>query len=237
MIPHSPPLTFKWGAVMFKDASVDDGVHTKGEYCMTEEHTNDIAIVAAQKDKIVKEWLKSGLLEGITDVEDRRNMAVMLNNTANWYHGELQKYMNKEVAPILKETYIEELNNILLPLVRKVFGPDISRYGSMMLPAAFDDNFNPILCKVVKVDTELPHISTIPNGFHRHGLEADYVEQLSVLIREFFNKEIKRQEELYNTKVKLYIYMPIMLSTIYNVENLSPSHFTGVTRFAVTEIR
>ena len=84
------------------------------------ESSNQYKVVADDAKKLSSKWSKSGLLEGISDANDRNTLAVLLENQAKQLVTEAS---STGTATIGGGAYAQEAwNGVALPLVRRVFG-------------------------------------------------------------------------------------------------------------------
>ena len=85
------------------------------------ESSNQYKVIADDAKKLAKKWIKSGLLEGITDENDRNTLSMLLENQAKQLVTEASA--TGGAAGTTGAGYnAEGWNGVALPLVRRVFG-------------------------------------------------------------------------------------------------------------------
>ena len=83
------------------------------------EGSNNYKTLQADAQRLAGKWAKSGLLEGISNVNDRNNMAMILENQAKQVVAEASQTGNNAMGT--SSTGAEQWAGVALPLVRKVF--------------------------------------------------------------------------------------------------------------------
>ena len=84
------------------------------------ESSNQYKVIADDAKKLSKKWAKSGLLEGITNENDRNTLSMLLENQAKQLVTEASS--TGTAAPGAGAYSGESWNGVALPLVRRVFG-------------------------------------------------------------------------------------------------------------------
>ena len=84
------------------------------------ESSNQYKVIADDAKKLAKKWSKSGLLEGITNENDRNTLSMLLENQAKQLVTEASS--TGTAAPGAGTYSGESWNGVALPLVRRVFG-------------------------------------------------------------------------------------------------------------------
>jgi hypothetical protein len=84
------------------------------------ESSNQYKVIADDAKKLAKKWSKSGLLEGITNENDRNTLSMLLENQAKQLVTEASSTGTQ--APGAGAYSGESWNGVALPLVRRVFG-------------------------------------------------------------------------------------------------------------------
>jgi hypothetical protein len=85
------------------------------------ESSNQYKVIADDAKKLSKKWIKSGLLEGLTDENDRNTLSMLLENQAKQLVTEASA--TGGAAGTTGAAYSAEgWNGVALPLVRRVFG-------------------------------------------------------------------------------------------------------------------
>ena len=87
------------------------------------EGSNNYKTLQADAQRLAGKWAKSGLLEGISNVNDRNNMAMILENQAKQIVSEASQTGNGAIGTTAGNgaTGAEQWAGVALPLVRKVF--------------------------------------------------------------------------------------------------------------------
>ena len=87
------------------------------------EGSNNYKTLQADAQRLAGKWAKSGLLEGISNVNDRNNMAMILENQAKQVVAEASQTGNGSIGTTSgnNTTGAEQWAGVALPLVRKVF--------------------------------------------------------------------------------------------------------------------
>ena len=87
------------------------------------EGSNNYKTLQADAQRLSGKWAKSGLLEGISNVNDRNNMAMILENQAKQIVSEASQTGNGSIGTTSGNgsTGAEQWAGVALPLVRKVF--------------------------------------------------------------------------------------------------------------------
>ena len=87
------------------------------------EGSNNYKTLQADAQRLSGKWAKSGLLEGISNVNDRNNMAMILENQAKQIVAEASQTGNGSIGTTSGNgtTGAEQWAGVALPLVRKVF--------------------------------------------------------------------------------------------------------------------
>jgi len=87
------------------------------------EGSNNYKTLQADAQRLSGKWAKSGLLEGISNVNDRNNMAMILENQAKQIVAESSQTGNGSIGTTNGNTGTgaEQWAGVALPLVRKVF--------------------------------------------------------------------------------------------------------------------
>jgi hypothetical protein len=83
------------------------------------EGSNNYKTLQADAQRLSGKWAKSGLLEGISNVNDRNNMAMILENQAKQIVSEASQTGNGSIGTSTGGA--EQWAGVALPLVRKVF--------------------------------------------------------------------------------------------------------------------
>jgi len=83
------------------------------------EGSNNYKTVQADAQRLAGKWAKSGLLEGISNVNDKNNMAMILENQAKQIVSEQSQTGTNAMGT--SSTGAEQWAGVALPLVRKVF--------------------------------------------------------------------------------------------------------------------
>ena len=83
------------------------------------EGSNNYKTLQADAQRLSGKWAKSGLLEGISNVNDRNNMAMILENQAKQIVSEASQTGTNAMGT--SSTGAEQWAGVALPLVRKVF--------------------------------------------------------------------------------------------------------------------
>jgi hypothetical protein len=83
------------------------------------EGSNNYKTLQADAQRLSGKWAKSGLLEGISNVNDRNNMAMILENQAKQIVSEASQTGNGSIGT--STSGAEQWAGVALPLVRKVF--------------------------------------------------------------------------------------------------------------------
>jgi len=84
------------------------------------ESSNQYKIMLDDAQKLTKKWMKSGLLEGIKDENERNTLSILLENQAKQLVTEASSTGTGTVGG---GAYAQEAwNGVALPLVRRVFG-------------------------------------------------------------------------------------------------------------------
>ena len=83
------------------------------------ESSNNYKTLQADSQRLAGKWAKSGLLEGISNVNDRNNMAMILENQAKQIVSEASQTGNNAIGTSTGGA--EQWAGVALPLVRKVF--------------------------------------------------------------------------------------------------------------------
>lgn len=83
------------------------------------EGSGNYKTLQADAQRLSGKWAKSGLLEGISNVNDRNNMAMILENQAKQIVSEASQTGNGAIGT--SSTGAEQWAGVALPLVRKVF--------------------------------------------------------------------------------------------------------------------
>ena len=84
------------------------------------ESSNQYKVIADDAQKLSAKWAKSGLLEGISNVNERNTLSILLENQAKQLVTEAS---STGTATIGGGAYAQEAwNGVALPLVRRVFG-------------------------------------------------------------------------------------------------------------------
>jgi len=83
------------------------------------ESSNNYKTLQADAMRLSGKWAKSGLLEGISNVNDKNNMAMILENQAKQIVSEASQTGNGAIGT--SSTGAEQWAGVALPLVRKVF--------------------------------------------------------------------------------------------------------------------
>jgi len=84
------------------------------------ESSNQYKVIADDAKKLSSKWAKSGLLEGINDVNERNTLAILLENQAKQLVTEASS--TGTASPGAGAYSGESWNGVALPLVRRVFG-------------------------------------------------------------------------------------------------------------------
>ena len=84
------------------------------------ESSNQYKVIADDAKKLSLKWAKSGLLEGINDVNERNTLAILLENQAKQLVTEASS--TGTASPGAGAYSGESWNGVALPLVRRVFG-------------------------------------------------------------------------------------------------------------------
>ena len=84
------------------------------------ESSNQYKVIADDAKKLAKKWSKSGLLEGISNENDRNTLSMLLENQAKQLVTEASSTGTQ--APGAGAYSGESWNGVALPLVRRVFG-------------------------------------------------------------------------------------------------------------------
>jgi len=84
------------------------------------ESSNQYKVIADDAKKLAKKWSKSGLLEGITNENDRNTLSMLLENQAKQLVTEASQ--TGTASPGGNAYSGESWNGVALPLVRRVFG-------------------------------------------------------------------------------------------------------------------
>jgi len=84
------------------------------------ESSNQYKVIADDAKKLAKKWTKSGLLEGITNENDRNTLSMLLENQAKQLVTEASS--TGTASPGAGAYSGESWNGVALPLVRRVFG-------------------------------------------------------------------------------------------------------------------
>ena len=84
------------------------------------ESSNQYKVIADDAKKLAKKWSKSGLLEGISNENDRNTLSMLLENQAKQLVTEASSTGTQ--APGAGAYNGESWNGVALPLVRRVFG-------------------------------------------------------------------------------------------------------------------
>ena len=84
------------------------------------ESSNQYKVIADDAKKLSLKWTKSGLLEGINDVNERNTLAILLENQAKQLVTEASS--TGTASPGAGAYSGESWNGVALPLVRRVFG-------------------------------------------------------------------------------------------------------------------
>jgi hypothetical protein len=84
------------------------------------ESSNQYKVIADDAKKLTKKWSKSGLLEGISNENDRNTLSMLLENQAKQLVTEASSTGTQ--APGAGAYSGESWNGVALPLVRRVFG-------------------------------------------------------------------------------------------------------------------
>jgi hypothetical protein len=84
------------------------------------ESSNQYKVIADDAKKLSKKWIKSGLLEGIANENDRNTLSMLLENQAKQLVTEASSTGTQ--APGAGAYSGESWNGVALPLVRRVFG-------------------------------------------------------------------------------------------------------------------
>ena len=84
------------------------------------ESSNQYKVIADDAQKLSSKWAKSGLLEGISNVNERNTLSILLENQAKQLVTEAS---STGTATVGGGAYAQEAwNGVALPLVRRVFG-------------------------------------------------------------------------------------------------------------------
>jgi hypothetical protein len=196
-----------------------------------EDHERNLQIIEDMKQKLVDKWEPSGILKDFTDPKDKRNMAQMLESQANWLLYLDEKFNDASVDDSQKEKYVQNITSFALPLVVKVFGPEISQYGSMGLPASLGDN-GVIIAKTQKLSSAVSHVANIDYDtcYNAIECEAEYMDKLAAELRGLIQAHRMYLEEKCECKLKFYVYIPLIFSTVYDTDG-APAFFECSVRW------
>lgn len=147
-------------------------------------------------DILVSKWKVSGLLEGLNTHEEKVKMSYLLENQLQW----VERLHSDDAEDFFFTHRI--VNNISLPLVRRVFDEFLPEIGVVTDFEAF------------KAGTPKDIVCIVPNyecdGYYQMDCEEEYVAEISKMIENDIRKTIDSLGKMY------YVYTPFLITEIDN---------------------